>query len=370
MRLSFRLSFPLSFPLSVSFIKLITPLALYLSVLSTLSACGSAAMRSEEAPYPSRHQRAVDDPIVPVAQDSSQWIIEGKIRVSVLSMDTTLNELRAQLKDKGDVTRQDVRGQRSFPLANLTLRVKPKELPGLLAWLRKTGQVEYEEVSREEVSRRLLAQDVTIKNAQTTLERLKIFIGKDSLKVDEVLRVEGELARLRKVIESTERERELLKGRISFATLHVTLSERPKRLPRAPKAKFYVAGRPTFILSGDKAPEGGWGVSLFNPRNPAAFHVDFDYFAPSQRTFLTIGSATYSEFFGDGQNHFLNPHVGFKVGYAQADGHNLVFGASVGLELARFKYAFINLRGEGLGLMGAGGLEWLTVGGLDLAVVY
>ena len=350
----------------LSHLKWLLTLCLPLLLIS----CGGSRVRRPQGLSSAVKTRHAEDPLTPLAQDSSQWVIEGQIHVSVASMITALDGLRTELKERGDVTRQDVKEGGGYPNAKLTLRVKPEELSKLLAWLRARGQVVHEGVSREEVSRRLLAQDVEISNAQATLERLKIFIDKDTLSVNEVLRVEQEMARLREIIERTERERELLKGRIAFATLHVTLSERPKALPHAPKAQFFVSGRPSFILSGPNTPETGWGVSLFNPRNPAAFHVDFDYFAPSKRTFLTIGSASYSDFFGAGQNNFLNPHIGFKIGYAQANGHNLAFGGSVGLELARFKYAFINLKAEGLGLVGSQGLEWLTLTGLDFAVVY
>ncbi len=340
-----------------------------LGLILILNGCGSAGLKSR-ALRESKLSVKVEDPINPITRDSAQWVIEGKIKVSVTSMDTALNQLRVELKEKGDVTRQDIRGQQSFPRANLTLRVKPQELPKLLAWLREAGQVEYEEVAREEVSRRLLAQNVAIKNAQATLKRLKVFIDKDSLKVNEVLKVETEMKRLREIIDKNEGERDLLKGRIGFATLHVTLSERPKRLPKAPKAQFYVSARPNFIMTNPQNPEIGWGLSLFNPDRPAAFHVDFDYFEASQKTLLTVGGSSYSEFFGDGQNKYLNPHIGFKIGYGQEQGHHLVFGGTVGLELLRFKYAFMNLKGEGLGWVGEGGLDWMTLVGLDFAVVY
>ena len=132
------------------------------------------------------------------------------------------------------------------------------------------------------------------------MARLKVFIDKDSLKVTEVLRVENEMKRLREIIDKNRGERDLLKGRIAFATLHVTLSERPKRLPRAPKAQFISQPDPALSPTNPQAPESGWGLSLFNPKEPAAFHVDFDYFEASQKTLLTIGGASCSEFFGDG----------------------------------------------------------------------
>ena len=174
-----------------------------LGLILILNGCGSTGLKSR-AVREAKLSVKVEDPINPITRDSAQWVIEGKIKVSVTSMDIALNKLRVELKDKGDVTRQDIRGQQSFPRASLTLRVKPQELPKLLAWLREAGQVEYEEVAREEVSRRLLAQNVAIKNAQATLARLKVFIDKDNLRVDEVLKVETEMKRLREIIDKNE----------------------------------------------------------------------------------------------------------------------------------------------------------------------
>ena len=88
--------------------------------LFILTGCGSAGFRSGAEAEEPKLAIKVEDPINPIFRDSSQWVIEGKVRVSVASMEQALNELRTQLKDRGDVTRQDVRGQKSFPRANLT----------------------------------------------------------------------------------------------------------------------------------------------------------------------------------------------------------------------------------------------------------
>jgi hypothetical protein len=350
-------------------------LAQHLTLLScalALTACGSS--RSHAEPYDEGVTAAqvasgAKGGGADLTQQGEAWVIEGRMQLSVEELKPALVALSAHIKELGDVTKQEVK-HRGYGSASLTLRVRPEALPDLLVWLRALGDVEHEFVSREEVSRKLLAQEVTLKNAQTTLARLKVFIDKDTLQVDEVLRVEREMGRLREQIDTVERERDLLRGRVGLATLHVGLSERPRRLPRGPEAKFYVAGRPTVTLTGPGAPEVGWGVSLFNPDAPARFHVDFDQLPQSKRTLLTLASSAYSEFFGDGENHFLNPHVGFKLGYASDAGHNFVFGGGLGVELLRFRYAFVNLRAEGLGLVGDEGLRWMTLGSLDLAVVY
>lgn len=338
-----------------------------------LSACGSSRGRAETYEPEVQAAQVGSDKGGGAGEASPQgeaWVIEGRMQLSVEQLKPTLVALNEYMKGIGDITKQERKEGSAYGSASLTLRVRPEALQDLIVWLRGRGDVEHEFVSREEVSRQLLAQDVTLRNAQTTLDRLKVFIDKDKLSVDEVLRVEREMSRLREQIDRVERERELLRGRVGMATLHVGFSERPPRLEREPRAQFYVAGRPTALLTGPGAPEVGWGLSLFNPEAPARFHVDFDHLPQSQRTFVTLASSTYSEFFGDGENNFLNPHLGFKLGYADAAGHNFVFGGGLGVELLRFKFAFINLRAEGLGLVGDEGLRWVTLGSLDLAIVY
>jgi hypothetical protein len=360
---------PRSHTLSQAKARLLTPICALL-----LSACGSSRGSAETYDPVGEVEAAQVGTAksggvgAPSAQGEA-WVIEGRMQISLESLKPTLVALNEYIKPIGDITKQESK-KGAYASASLTLRVRPEALPDLLVWLRGRGDVEHEFVSREEVSRQLLAQDVTLSNAQTALERLKVFIDKDQLSVDEVLRVEREMSRLREQIDRVEREHELLRGRVGMATLHVGFSERPRRLQRAPRAQFYVAGRPTVLLTGPGAPEVGWGLSLFNPDAPARFHVDFDHLPQSKRTFLTLASSTYSEFFGAGENNFLNPHIGFKLGYADDDGHNFVFGGGLGVELLRFKYAFVNLRAEGLGLVGEEGLRWVTLGSLDLAIVY
>ena len=164
-------------------------------------------------------------------------------------------------------------------------------------------------------------------------------------------------------------EREFLKTKISFATIKLVLSEQPPPAKVVPNAHFYISGRPTFLYQDDQL-NTGWGLSLFNPEAPAHIHLDFDYIPSTQTQIITLGAGSYSEFLGDGLNTFLNPHLDFKVGYASdGDGH-FVFGGGVNLELFRFKYAFLNLRAEGLGFVSDSEVEWNMLGGLDLAIIY
>jgi hypothetical protein len=219
------------------------------------------------------------------------------------------------------------------------------------------------------VSKKLIAQEVTLKNAQTTLKRLGRFLEKDDLSVEEVLKVEREMERLRTKIERVERERELLQNKVSLATIKLHLSEEPPRRKVLPNAHFYISGRPTILHRNDQL-NTGWGLSLFNPKAPASIHLDFDYIPSTQTQIITLGSGTYSEFLGGGKNTFLNPHLDFKFGYASDGDGYFVFGGGANLELFKFKYAFLNLKAEGLGLVGDDGIQWAMLGGIDFAIIY
>ena len=291
--------------------------------------------------------------------------------VNVVEMGEALQQLRVKLNTMSAVISDEAVHTRSpYGRSTLVVKLPPDQISSLMGWLRSRGDVTRENISREEVSRQLLTYEVTLRNANTTLKRLEVFIKKDTLSVDEVLKVEQQLRRLRGVIEENERAQELLKSRVARATLTITLTERPKPLPRAPEAKFYVGGRPSLYMAGDHM-QLGWGLSVFNPRDPAHFHLDVDLIPESNTTVIKLGSGSYSDFFGGGERHFLNPSLGFELGYVNEDqAHHFACGATVGVELLRFKYALVNARFSGLGLIGEEGLKIRSLSGIDLAIVF
>lgn len=108
---------------------------------------------------------------------------------------------------------------------SVALRVPAKELEGLLADLRKLGHVEEESKSNEEVSAEYVDLQARLKVAQATERRLIELLGARTGRLEDVLHVERELARVRSEVESMQGQSALMLHRVSYATVQVELSE-------------------------------------------------------------------------------------------------------------------------------------------------
>ena len=70
---------------------------------------------------------------------------------------------------------------------------------------------------------------------------------------------------------------------------------------------------------------------------------------------LTLGGEMYSDFLGGGKRRFLNPYLGYTLGYARFLGHNEgVLGVTLGLELVKTKAITVDLNARALGLFFGG----------------
>ncbi len=105
------------------------------------------------------------------------------------------------------------------------LRIPAKQLDGFLANLRRLGHVEQESQSNEEVSSEYVDLQARLRSAQATERRLIELLATRTGRLEDVLEVERELARVRGEIESMQGQSNLLLHRVRYATVQVDLSE-------------------------------------------------------------------------------------------------------------------------------------------------
>jgi anti-sigma factor RsiW len=108
---------------------------------------------------------------------------------------------------------------------SIALRVPAKQLDGFLEDLRQLGHVEQESQSNEEVSAEYVDLQARLRSAQATERRLIELLATRTGRLEDVLDVERELARVRGEIESMQGQSNLLLHRVSYATVQVELSE-------------------------------------------------------------------------------------------------------------------------------------------------
>lgn len=106
-----------------------------------------------------------------------------------------------------------------------SLRVPAGRLPDALESLRKLGRVEEEAQSGEEVTQRHADLVARLTNAREEESRLRALLAQRTGKIEDVLQVEEEIARVRGEIEQMEAEQKGLEHRVDFATVDLKLVE-------------------------------------------------------------------------------------------------------------------------------------------------
>lgn len=115
-----------------------------------------------------------------------------------------------------------------------TVRVPAGQLDGVLAELRKLGNVEQENQSADDVTRQYVDLTARLANARETEKRLVEILRERTGKVSDVLSVEREIARTREQIEQMDAERKTLDNQVQFASVDLRITEEYKKSLETP----------------------------------------------------------------------------------------------------------------------------------------
>jgi len=108
---------------------------------------------------------------------------------------------------------------------SVTLRVPAAQFADTIAQLRKLGHVEQETRANDEVTDPYVDLQARLKSARATEQRLLQLLATRTGKLEDVLAVEQELARIRQEIESMDGQRTVLLHRVNYVTVDVGLRE-------------------------------------------------------------------------------------------------------------------------------------------------
>lgn len=100
-----------------------------------------------------------------------------------------------------------------------TLRITASQIDAALAELKKLGRVEDESQGGEEVTQEYVDLEARLANGKHTEQRLTEILRTRTCKLQDVLKVELEIDRVRGEIEQMEAEKKELGKRVAFATL-------------------------------------------------------------------------------------------------------------------------------------------------------
>ena len=335
------------------------------------TACGAASRVHAAAPM------SVVPPPVPVAAGATATggapiatqipeavVVEGSVSVEVDKAGAVVPAIHARVEqDGGRVVNEAVSGDEQSWSAQLKLRVPPDKVDDLLALLARRGRITDRHITATDVSRQLFDQDIALKNLHVTLDRLTQLMAQGGLKLDDVLRIEQEMTRIRGQIEQLEGDQRFMKDRVALATLDVTISRRAAPEVHLARAKVYpgVRAATLVLLDPNGRPRTRYGGGLVIHSVLRSFSFELDVFqqepnaagtSSSQAVLATLGGAVYSDFLGGGTRRFLNPYLGMRLGYGYLDGSRFVAQGEAGVELFKTKAALLEANVRLTGLVG------------------
>jgi hypothetical protein len=274
--------------------------------------------------------------------------IEGNVSLQVPKVKSALRALHELTARAGGViTQERIDTSSTYGTAQVTLRVPSGKAQNVLEQLEGIGNVLGQSIEAKDIGKEYFDANVRLASLQLTLQRYEEILTR-ATKVEEILRIEQELGRLRTEIEQVKGNLRWLSDRAARATLHLTLREHAPKIVETyePEAKFFPGLRlPALIDFGKHGRQGyvGGGLSV---RFSRALSLDLDLFKQPgsdargpDAVLATIGGETYSSLLGDGERAFLNPYLGIRAGYGRFDRDNqALVGVTLGLELFKNRW--------------------------------
>jgi hypothetical protein len=159
----------------------------------------------------------------------SMVIRTGNASVEVDSLEPAMDALRRLAQRVGGfVGNSSIQsGREQLRQATLEIKVPAPRFDELTGGLAPLGRIEFVNVSAEDVGEEYVDLTARVANSRRLEERLIDLLGSRTGRLQDVLAVERELARVREEIERQEGRLRYLKSRVSLSTLSVTLHEPP-----------------------------------------------------------------------------------------------------------------------------------------------
>lgn len=122
-----------------------------------------------------------------------------------------------------------------------TLRVPADKFEQAMTDAQALGDVIERRVNSEDVTEKYVDTESSIRNLKRTEERLLAHLER-SAKLEDILKVEQELTRVRGLLDHLEGQLRFLSNRVGFSTIQVTLLEKETGGPLTPAGSFSTAG--------------------------------------------------------------------------------------------------------------------------------
>ncbi len=276
-------------------------------------------------------------------------------------------KFRALVQASGGRTTTDEANAGKETEVTFEVRIPAERFEAFVSGVDGLGAVQAREIKKRDVGKEFHDSELLLHEREVALGRYEELL-KQTKTVPETIEVERQLERLRADIDRIKGDLVWLKDRVASATVVVRFFPSPTSEDAvfAPTATLYPAVRASmlFDLRSETQRYGylGGGVSIqFKPFGRAlTFDFDLARTAMTDRPtgsdyaylFLT-GFDLYSDLLGGGRRKFLNPYLGFRVGFGITNGlGDFAFGGVVGVDLIKTKAVLLDVHAKVLGLVG------------------
>jgi len=170
------------------------------------------------------------------ATSSAMIIRTAQVTIEVVSLDSAVVRLRQIAASLGGYVANSsfAGGEQQLRSATLELKVPAARFDGAIGMLRGVGEVEGETVQAQDVGEEFVDVTARVANARRLESRLIELLANRTGKLQDVLSVERELARVREEIERYEGRLRYLQSRTAVSTIAVTVHEPPPVLVSSP----------------------------------------------------------------------------------------------------------------------------------------
>ncbi|HLA13502.1 MAG TPA: DUF4349 domain-containing protein [Gemmatimonadaceae bacterium] len=190
-----------------------------------------AARREMSAPAMAPDQQTAQDPLQGIGQfntgATSMLIRTGQAFIEVEQLDPAILKVRQLAAQVGGfIANSSITGGRDqIRQATFELKIPAGKYDETVGSLDRIGKVETVSSSAQDVGEEFVDITARVANARRLEDRLLSLLANRTGKLDEVLRVERELARIREEIERYEGRLRYLSSRVATSTLTITIHE-------------------------------------------------------------------------------------------------------------------------------------------------
>ena len=162
-------------------------------------------------------------------------IRNAQIELEILSFDTAVQKITAFAnEERGYVATTNSEKQANGKLrGQVVVKVVPENLDRFVQKIHDLGELKNQTLGTEDITKAYFDTDSRLKNARVMEQRLIDMLKKKSDDINDLLRVERELGRVREQIEQMQGELKYWDSQVQFATVTIQLTEKDMEVPAA-----------------------------------------------------------------------------------------------------------------------------------------